>query len=77
MLANLVDRVRNTQQHYAHKLEPCEQLIGELMQRIYYLKDFDLNSLAENISADYCTSKLNTSNVSRRSLVPIGRLKLF
>ncbi|CAF0766607.1 unnamed protein product [Brachionus calyciflorus] len=61
-LANLVDQIRNVQQHYECNLEPCEEFIENLLQRIYYLKDFDLNNLAETSFLDYQSQKLNSKN---------------
>jgi hypothetical protein len=68
-LANLVDQIRNTQQHYVCNFEPCEEFVDDLLQRIYYLKDFDLNNLAENCVLDHFTQKmLNTTNSSTTTI---------
>ena len=73
-LAKLVDQIRNVQQHYVCNFEPNEEFVEDLLQRVYYLKDFDLNNLAETSFLDYQNQKLhNTSVVSNstiRSLLP-------
>lgn len=73
-LVKLVDQIRNVQQHYMCNFEPCEELVEDLLQRVYYLKDFDLNHLAETSFLDHRNQKIgNTSGVSNstiKSLLP-------
>lgn len=67
----LVDQIRNIQQHYTCKFEPCEEFVEDLLQRIYYLKEFDLNNLAEINYLDYQNQKLNIANNSTiKNLLP-------
>jgi hypothetical protein len=55
------------QQHFTCDFEPDEDFVEELLQRIYYLKDFDLNNLAENSCLDYQSVKLNSTSTSSLS----------
>jgi hypothetical protein len=65
----MVDQIRITQQHYLCNFEQCEEFVEDLLQRIYYLKDFDLNHLAENNNLDHFTQKmLNTTNNSTTAI---------
>ena len=68
----MVDQIRVVQQHFKCCFTPCEEFVENLLLRIYYLKDFDLNNLAENNLQDYIHSqKLNTSsNSSIMNLIP-------
>jgi hypothetical protein len=67
----MVDQIRNVQQHYICDFEPDEDFVEDLLQRIYYLKDFDINNLAENSLLDYSSLKLNSSSMSTiKSFLP-------
>jgi hypothetical protein len=71
LLANLVDQIRNVQQHYMSDFDPDEDFVDDLLQRIYYLRDFDINNLAENSLLDYSSLKLNSSSMSTiKSFLP-------
>lgn len=72
-LSNLVDQIRNVQQHFECNLEPCEEFVECLLQRIYYLKDFDLNNLAESSFLDYQSQKFNSSMSTIKNLIPKKR----
>ena len=73
-LATLVDQIRIVQQHYTCNFEPFEEFVEELLQRIYYLKEMDLNQLAENTSIDYQGQKLNVStNSTIMNLIPLKK----
>jgi hypothetical protein len=72
-LANLVDQIRNIQQHYVCNFEPSDEFVEDLLQRIYYLKGFDLNQLAENNLLDYHNQKFNSSSMTIKNLIPIKK----
>ncbi len=73
-LANLVDQIRVVQQHYVCEFEPNDEFVDDLLQRIYYFKDCDLNQLAEYVTPVYFSSqKINVTNSTIKSLIPKKR----
>jgi hypothetical protein len=61
-LVSIVDQIRIIQQHSSCHLEKNNEFVDELMQRINYFKNFDLNQLAENNFQDHHTQKLLNHN---------------
>ena len=71
----MVDQIRIVQQHFKCSFMPCEEFVDDLLQRIYYFKEFDLNHLAENNSQDYFhNQRINTSSSSSiKNLIPLKK----
>lgn len=71
----MVDQIRIVQQHYKCSFIPSEEFVEELLQRIYYFKDIDLNQLAENNFQDYFHNQKFNSSYTSTSIMNLIAIK--